>query len=120
MALRHKRVLACLGVLLCLAGICAPGGPSFASDVASRIAHFRPSAPATLKHTAPIPFILDLSKHKRHPHAATAVQPPPPGRIKRSESGKQRNTGPERKQRETSAGRTSGPLPQTIGIVAGG
>jgi hypothetical protein len=56
----RTRVLACSAVLTAIVLVAVPGGRSFAANVATRIAHLR--SPAT---AGPIPFILDLQKHKR-------------------------------------------------------
>ncbi len=73
---RHGRALAISAVLLGLALLGAPGSRARAADVASRILHFRPAATLSRSNGA-IPFILDLSKHKRHPAQPPAKRPKP-------------------------------------------
>jgi hypothetical protein len=56
----RTRVLACAAALTAIVLIAAPGSRSFAAELAVKIVHLRPGATA-----GPIPFILDLHKHKR-------------------------------------------------------
>ncbi len=74
--LRHGRALAISAILLGLALLCAPGSRAVASEVASRILHFRPARTSS-RSTGAIPFILDLSKHKRQPAQPPAKHPKP-------------------------------------------
>jgi len=73
MALR-TRILACSAALGAVILLTVPGGRSFASDLASKIVHLRPGGT-----TGPIPFILDLHKHKR-------ASKPPAKHVKKAKS----------------------------------
>ena len=77
----RTRAIACSVVLAAIALVAVPGGRSFASDVASKIVHLRPG-----RASGPIPFILDLHKHKRTRKAPAPSRQPqrPPGLHARS------------------------------------
>lgn len=62
---RRGRALALSAVLLGLAFLCAPGGRSFASDLYTTTMARLTSASHRLARKGPIPFVLDLSRHKR-------------------------------------------------------
>ncbi len=74
--LRHGRALAISAILLGLVLLLAPGSRARASGAASRSLHDRP-AETLSPGNGPIPFILDLSKHKRHAAVAPAKRPHP-------------------------------------------
>jgi tetratricopeptide (TPR) repeat protein len=67
---RHGRALAFSAALLGLAFLCAPGGRSFASDIYTTAMARLTSASRLFARKGPIPFVLDLSRHKRTPRAA--------------------------------------------------
>ena len=70
--LRRGRALALSAVLLGLAILCAPGGRSFASDLYVTTMARLASASHRLARKGPIPFVLDLSRHKRASRPAIA------------------------------------------------
>jgi tetratricopeptide (TPR) repeat protein len=70
--LRCGRALACSAVLLGVAFLCAPGGRSFASGVYTTTLARLTSASHHLARKGPIPFVLDLSRHKRTSAVASA------------------------------------------------
>ena len=79
----RTRVIACSVVLTAVTLAVVPGGRSFASDVAAKIAHLR--SPRT---GGPIPFILDLRKHAPKTHAARPHAPVQRGHVDRDRRAK--------------------------------
>ncbi len=73
------RILICSAALTALILMAVPGSRSFASELAAKIVHLRPGAP-----TGPIPFILDLHKHKRP--AKAPAKPAKPANAPRNAS----------------------------------
>ncbi len=68
----RTRVLICSAVLGAIVLMAVPGGRSFASELAAKIGRLRPAATA-----GPLPFILDLHKHKRAPKTPPHAHPGP-------------------------------------------
>ncbi len=68
--LRSRIVVACLAAVIATAGVCSSRVRAFAAAQLSGI-HSTGNA---LKQSGPIPYILDLSKHK--PHKTTKAKGP--------------------------------------------
>jgi hypothetical protein len=68
--LRSRFAIACLAALIAVAGVCSPRVRAFAASKLSGI-H---STGNGLKQSGPIPYILNLSKHK--PHKTTKAKAP--------------------------------------------
>ena len=72
-------MLVCSAALAAIVLIAVPGGRTFASEMAAKFVHLRPGATA-----GPIPFILDLHRHKRAHKAPAQQQHATPGKSERS------------------------------------
>ncbi len=69
--IRSRFAVVCLAVLVAVVGVCSPRVRAFA---AARLSGIHSPHASALTQSGPIPFILDLSKHK--PHKTTTAKAP--------------------------------------------